>query len=95
LRVRIKRRGGLAGVSLSTELDTSELDQETAARMEEAVTRLLAGPGTKATPHPDAFQYEISTPDSKRSVVVGEHELPTGLEPLRRRLTQDGQVGPG
>jgi Emfourin len=94
VRVRIRRRGGLAGITLSTELDTSELDDRTAAQVEQAVMRLLAASDSVSTPHPDAFQYEISTPASDSSVVVGEHELPSELEPLTRRLTQAGQVEP-
>jgi hypothetical protein len=44
--------------------------------------------------NPDAFQYEISVPESGRSVVVGEHELPSELDPLRQRLSQGGQAEP-
>ena len=55
---------------------------------------LLDSTAAAAPSHPDAFQYEISVPESGRSVVVGEHELPSELDPLRQRLSQGGQAEP-
>ena len=90
--VQIRRRGGLAGVTLRADFDTAELGSQTAGRVEDAVGRLLKGPRTASTPRPDAFEYEITVPGHGAPVVVGEHDLPSDLEPLIERLPKVGQV---
>jgi hypothetical protein len=70
----------------------SLLGGQTAARVENAVARLLATTGTSPTPKPDAFVYEITVPGSGDSVLVAEHELPSGLEPLIQKLSEVGHV---
>jgi hypothetical protein len=60
--------------------------------VDDAVGRLLATAGTAPTPHPDAFEYEITVPARGASVLVGEHELPSDLEPLIEKLSKVGQV---
>jgi Emfourin len=92
LRIQIRRRGGLAGIALRADLDTSELDSETAARVEAAIARLWSATATVPTPQPDAFEYEITLPDHGAPVVVGEHELPSDLEPLIEKFSKVGQV---
>ena len=94
MRIQITRRGGLAGVALSAELDTETLDSGTAARVEDVIERLVANGGARPAPaHPDAFEYEIRLPGHERSVTVGESELPNELRPLLRELSRRGKVG--
>jgi hypothetical protein len=92
MRIQIKRRGGLAGVTLRADLDTAELGSQTGAHVEEAVARLLTGTEAARTPHPDAFEYEITIPSRGDSVSVGEHELPRELEPLVEHLSKVGHL---
>jgi hypothetical protein len=92
VRIQIRRRGGFAGIALYAELDTAELGGQTAARVEDAVARLLASAGTPPTPKPDAFEYEITVPGSGESVSVAEHEVPSDLEPLIQKLSEAGHV---
>jgi hypothetical protein len=89
------RRGGLAGVRVSADLDTDTFDDDAAARIEEAIERLLANgpPQEEAPPHPDAFAYEITLPDRQESVSVGESALPSDLRPMVRELTTKGRLG--
>jgi hypothetical protein len=89
------RHGGLAGVRVSAELDTDTFDDDAAARIEEAIERLLANgpPPEEAPPHPDAFAYEITLPDRQQSVSVGESALPSDLRPVVRELTAKGRLG--
>jgi hypothetical protein len=93
VRLQIRRRGGLAGVALRADLDTAEFGSETAARVDQAVARLLGSAGAAPpTPKPDAFEYEITVPDRGDSVVVGEHEMPSDLEPLIEKLSKVGHI---
>jgi hypothetical protein len=92
VRIQIRRRGGLAGIALCGEIDTAELGSQTAARVEEAVARLLATAGSSPIPKPDAFEYEITVPRSGDSVLVAEDELPTDLEPLIQKLSEVGHI---
>jgi len=94
VRVQIRRRGGLAGIALRADLDTAELGSQTATRVDEAVARLLTKTASAPTPLPDAFEYEITVPGRGDSVVVGEHELPSDLEPLVEKLAKVGDVEP-
>jgi hypothetical protein len=90
MRIRIRRRGGLAGVTLRAEMDTTELDSATAARVERALTGLLATAGPVSTPHPDAFEYEIEIPDRGETVWLGEHDVPAELQPLVELVSRAG-----
>jgi hypothetical protein len=82
MRVHIKRRGGLAGVKLSADVATTDLDDEKAARAEQAVTRLLDEPAPVSPPQPDRFRYEITVPERGASVTVAEQDVPDDLRPL-------------
>jgi hypothetical protein len=94
MRIQITRRGGLAGIPLSAELDTGALQHETAAEVEQAVHELL-GRGDQSTtpPHPDAFEYEIAVPGGGASARVSESELPPQLRPLLQELVSKGTLG--
>ena len=93
MRVQITRRGGIAGVALHADLATSDLDAETASRVEGALDRLLDQPPVASPPQPDRFHYEITVPDRDRSVSVAEPDLPTELTPLVEMLSKVGNVG--
>ncbi len=91
MHVRVVRRGGIAGVVVRGEVDSSELDDaDTAERL------LHALPFGRQPPpgQPDRFRYEITVTEGSqtRSAQIGEAELPDGLRPLveaalaRRRL---------
>ena len=94
MRVRITRRGGLAGIALTADLDTASFDRETAALLEEALEELVrGGENSVALPHPDAFDYEIVLLERGRSARVTEPDVPPELRPLLRELTTRGEVG--
>src|SRR5690242_9211995 len=82
VRVQIKRRGGLAGLTLGAELDTSKMDGETAARVEHALESVVCSPPAPVPAQPDRFAYEITLPDRGKSVTVAEQQLPEELVPL-------------
>jgi hypothetical protein len=94
MRVHITRRGGLAGVQLSADLDTESFGKKTAAELDRALEQLMARDGERtAPPHPDAFEYEIVLPEHNQSARVGESELPPELRPLVRELVSRGEFG--
>jgi len=92
VRIEIKRRGGLAGVTLHAEVTTTDLDRETAAGVEKAIDG-LAGSGASSSPsHPDEFSYDIGVPDRGVSVSVAEHDVPAELRPLTALVSKVGTV---
>ena len=95
MRVQVTRRGGIAGVPLHADLATSDLDAATAARVEEALDRLMDQPHVASAAQPDRFTYEITLPERNRSTLVAEHDLPTELAPLVDMLSKVGTVGKG
>jgi len=95
VRVQVTRRGGIAGISLHADLATSDLDAATAARVEEALDRLMDQPHVASAAQPDRFYYEITLPDRNRTTSVAEQDLPTELTPLVEMLSKVGSVGRG
>jgi hypothetical protein len=93
MRLRIRRRGGIAGVTLKADVDTAELPADSATRLDAAV-RGLAGGGSSGPPHPDGFRYEITQLDDPRqaSVVLGEHEVPPELNGLIEAVNESGEI---
>jgi hypothetical protein len=93
VRLRIRRLGGIAGVRLRAELDTSELSPAHGARVEEAV-RGLAGHSPDAPPRPDAFRYEITRLEDPGAapVSVEERDLPPELKDLVERATESAEI---
>jgi hypothetical protein len=85
--------GGIAGVRLRAELDTSELSPAHGARVEDAV-RSLAGHSPAEPPHPDAFRYEITQLEDPDSPVVSieESNVPADLTGLIEHLDRTGEV---
>ncbi len=96
MRIRVTRRGGLAGIPLRGEIDTSELPPDQARLAEETLHSL---PDTRAAaplPHPDGFQYEIgfSQDDgAARSMLIDEAEVPDGLRPVIQTAMGRGTLG--
>jgi hypothetical protein len=80
MRVRVVRRGGLAGVALSGDAETSELPMPAAAAAEAALSSFSAGKAAGAPSHPDAFAYEVSF--DGRSVTLDESEISDDLRPI-------------
>jgi hypothetical protein len=92
VRIQIRRRGGVAGVTLRADLTTSDLDGKTSARVEKAIARLVDTPPTPSAPHPDMFEYEIILPARDVSVSVAERDMPDELTPLVEMLSRTGTI---
>jgi hypothetical protein len=92
VRVQIKRCGGIAGVTVRADLETTDLDSKTAASVEKAIARLVDAPPTASAPHPDMFEYEIVLPERGVSVSVPEHDMPDELAPLIEMLPRSGTI---
>jgi hypothetical protein len=93
VRLRVRRLGGIAGVTLRSHLDTTELPGEETARVERAV-RDRAGHVPAAAPRPDAFRYEITPLDEQglKPIVLDEHEVPAELRPLVDSVKASGEI---
>jgi hypothetical protein len=91
VRVHITRRGGIAGVVLEAEIETTELGAE-ASRVEAALTRLVGSEEPSAPSHPHEFEYEISVPARNQRELIREHEMPSDLEPLLAELSRSGRI---
>ncbi len=85
--------GGIAGVRLRAEFDTSELPAEQAAGVEEAV-RGLAQRTPSGPPRPDAFRYEIARLDDPDSapVSIDQRDVPAGLTGLIEEVAKSGEI---
>lgn len=96
MRVQVTRRGGVAGIALRATIDTTELPEDAAARVESALRGLPWGRPPPKPGLPDRFSYEFAMVEEgdDRSVVLGELELPAGLRPVLDLLAQHGQVRP-
>jgi hypothetical protein len=92
VRVQIKRSGGIAGLTLAAEVDTSRLDADTAARVEQAVENVVESPPEPTPAQPDRFHYEITLPDRGKSVRLPEQQLPSDLAPLIEQLSEKGEI---
>lgn len=94
MELQIRRSGGIAGARLHHRLDTADLPAEEAAKVERAV-RELAGRSPGGPPHPDAFRYEITSPDHPDlpPVVLGEREVPPELSGVVRAVSESGELG--
>lgn len=93
MRLRIRRLGGIAGVTLRIQLDTAELPADQASKVEGAL-RGLAGHPPAEPPRPDGFRYEI-TPLGEGDldpVVIGEQEMPPELKGLAEAVAKSGEI---
>jgi hypothetical protein len=78
MRVKIERRGGIAGVPAVGERDESELTATEA----QALRGLLQSPPASApAPGADRFHFKITVEDEKgkRELEVPEHAMPEAL----------------
>jgi Emfourin len=93
VRLRIRRSGGIAGVTLRSHLDTGELPTAEAADVERGI-RDRAGQAPSAPPRPDAFRYEITPLDEPglEPAVLDEHEVPTELRGLVESVNSSGEI---
>ena len=94
VRVRVTRRGGIAGIALRATVDTAELPNGDGARAESALRDLPWGRAAPEPGLPDEFRYElaIAEHDDDRSIILGERELPADLRPVLDVLAQRGQL---
>jgi hypothetical protein len=81
VRVRVTRRGGLAGLTLSAELEIGDA----AAR---ALEQLEPG----GLPNPDGFEYRFDLPHG-RVVTAPEQALPRELDPLLDEFAEKAKPG--
>lgn len=95
MRVRVVRRGGIAGVALETTLDTGEIDGVDAAATEADLRGLPWGRAASPPTRADQFSYEISTDDGGgRCTVLREDEVPPALRPVLARAARNGVIRP-
>jgi len=96
MRVDMTRRGGFAGVALHAALDTAQLADPDASRVEAALRDLPWDRSSSGPIEADRFRYEMVTVerDHQRRVVLGESEIPDALRPLLALLADHGQIRP-
>jgi hypothetical protein len=83
VRVRVERRGGIAGIPMTADVDTAELGRDRAERAEEVLRSSPVAPS--GPPVPDGFRFHLSLPDSgsdSEVAVVDERHVPDALRPL-------------
>jgi hypothetical protein len=84
--VRVTRRGGLAGIPMRGDLETSQLPPDEARLAEEALHQLSVGTPPTPPRHPDAFQYEIAFSAAEgaatQSAVIDEADVSEALRPV-------------
>jgi hypothetical protein len=83
VRVHVTRKGGLAGLTLSADVEADD-------DAERALEQLVAAPASGEPPHPDGFEYRFELPDG-RSVTAPEHVLPRELDPLLDEFAEKGK----
>ena len=88
IRIELERSGGIAGIVARGALDTAELPDEDAARIEQAVARLEAEGGRHEPRIPDAQRYEfaVTTGGRTRRLVFDDTTLPAEARPLVEML---------
>jgi hypothetical protein len=85
MRVRVVRRGGLAGIPMRGEIETSELPAQQAALADAALHSLPADAAPAPPHHPDGFQYEIAfspADGASRSMLIDEADVSDALRPV-------------
>jgi hypothetical protein len=85
MHVRVVRRGGLAGIPMRGEIETSELPAQQAALADAALRGLPADAAPAPPHHPDGFQYEIAfspADGASRSMLIDEAEVSDALRPV-------------
>jgi hypothetical protein len=87
MKIGLTRSGGFAGMSMQSEVDTSDLPPDQA----ETLTSLAAGlraSGSKSTPIADGFQYDFTIEDDggTRHIRLAESDLTAETRQLIDRL---------
>jgi hypothetical protein len=77
----VTRRGGLAGLTLSAELE-----------VDDAIAHALEGVAPGGPPHPDGFEYRFELPGG-RVVTAPEQALPRELDPLLDEFAEKAKPG--
>jgi hypothetical protein len=96
MHVRVVRRGGLAGIALRGEVETTQLPGDQAKAIDAALRTLPADKPAAAPRHPDGFQYEIEFSEAggeARSVSLDEAEVSEQLRPLVEAALKGGTLG--
>jgi len=96
MRVRVVRRGGLAGIAVTGEVDTGELPAEQAKAVEDRLHRLPLDKPTPPPGHPDGFQYALEFPGPRgesRSITLDESEVDDNLRPVIQKAMERGTLG--
>ena len=96
MRVRVVRRGGLAGVPLRGEVDTAEFSGDQAKTIESILHGLPFDKPPAAPRHPDGFQYVLEFPDASgqsRSITLDESEVGDDLRPVVQKAMERGTLG--
>src|SRR5712691_436726 len=95
-RVRVVRRGGLAGIPLRGEVDTAEFSGDQAKTIESTLHGLPFDKPPAPPRHPDGFQYALEFPDASgesRSVTLDESEIAENLRPVIQTAMERGTLG--
>lgn len=93
MQVQVVRRGGIAGVALRGDVDTTALPAGTRSAVEQELGRLPFGQPPPTPHHPDAFQYEIVVDgDAGRRAVLDEGSVPGALRPLIEQALAHGRL---
>ncbi len=96
MRIRVTRKGGLAGIPVRGEIDTSELPTDQARLAEDALNTLPEAAAGGLPRHPDGFQYELAyTLDNgaSRATLMDEADVPDGLRPVITTAMGRGTLG--
>jgi hypothetical protein len=91
MQVKVTRRGGLAGIPLRGEVNTSELPSGQARAAAAALEALPANKPPTAPSHPDGFQYELAF--GGRSVTIDENEVSDSLRPVIETALENATLG--
>jgi hypothetical protein len=97
MHIAFERTGGVTGIGLRAELDTTTLPPDEAQEVDALIDRAdffgtdvgRARTPRTASPRADGFVYRVSVAngDRRRTIEVGEDEIPDALLPLIERLT--------
>ena len=99
IRIRFRRSGGFAGVSLTAATTADQLAQDHAAQVQRLLTETQAPQSPRqaapAAGGADMFQYELDLDDGlrHRSLTWNETQVPEELRPLLGTLTRLARPG--
>jgi hypothetical protein len=99
IRIRFRRSGGFAGVSLTAATTADQLAHDHAAQVQRLLTQTEAPPGphhaAPAAGRADTFRYELDLDDGQRhrSLAWDETQVPEEFRPLLGTLTRLARPG--